>query len=318
MSGLPADRFVTVHDSGTEPEMTVLMPVFEQQRWVGQAVLSVLAQRHIACEVIISDDASTDGTFEEAFRSVSATITSGGALPHRIVMRRGAQRLARDHLLLVSRQAGCDIVAWAHGDDVSVPDRMRTLADLLQERGSALAASAYSSRYVDGTSVPRRVARAARHWSTWRPGTRACDVGEVVAGPWWLIGSTQAWRRSLVAHFPPLTSSYLPAGHDRLLPIRAAFSGGVATTGRKLVRRLEHGGNWSQLALQGRDPDTHARTLAEMHLEVLARAEQELTWLTSIGLVDPHESLHWQAHLHREARQRRGSARRPPGPLRRG
>lgn len=44
------------------PEVTVSMPAFNTEAYVGDAVRSVLAQRHVDFELIVVDDGSTDGT----------------------------------------------------------------------------------------------------------------------------------------------------------------------------------------------------------------------------------------------------------------
>lgn len=48
----------------TSPRVTVLMPVFNREEFVGQAIESVLAQDFADFELLIVDDASTDRTPE--------------------------------------------------------------------------------------------------------------------------------------------------------------------------------------------------------------------------------------------------------------
>src|SRR5260370_38878961 len=44
--------------------VSVVMPTHNRQGYVGQAIESVLKQQHVEFELIIVDDASTDGTLE--------------------------------------------------------------------------------------------------------------------------------------------------------------------------------------------------------------------------------------------------------------
>lgn len=54
-------------DSGVGPKVSVLMPAFNEERYIAQSIESVLYQRtNFPVELIIVDDASTDGTLEIA------------------------------------------------------------------------------------------------------------------------------------------------------------------------------------------------------------------------------------------------------------
>jgi glycosyltransferase involved in cell wall biosynthesis len=44
------------------PEVSVCVPVYNAERWIARALASVLAQTHTSFEVVVVDDASTDGT----------------------------------------------------------------------------------------------------------------------------------------------------------------------------------------------------------------------------------------------------------------
>lgn len=94
------DRFVEVHPSDAEPEISILMPLYNQRKYVGAAVASSLAQEGVVAEIVISDDGSEDGTLDKALRVVSAWLKKRRCR-HRIVVRAGKNRLWRDHLPLL-------------------------------------------------------------------------------------------------------------------------------------------------------------------------------------------------------------------------
>jgi glycosyltransferase involved in cell wall biosynthesis len=48
-----------------EPLVSILIPAYNCRKWVGRAVESALRQSWQRCEVIVADDCSTDGTYEE-------------------------------------------------------------------------------------------------------------------------------------------------------------------------------------------------------------------------------------------------------------
>ncbi|OOY43917.1 glycosyltransferase family 2 protein, partial [Solemya velum gill symbiont] len=46
------------------PLVTIALPAFRQESYIGQAIDSLLNQTYSNLEILISDDASPDGTFD--------------------------------------------------------------------------------------------------------------------------------------------------------------------------------------------------------------------------------------------------------------
>ena len=51
-------------DETTAPDVSVVIPCYNAERWVGRAIDSVLTQEGVTVEVIVIDDGSTDGSVE--------------------------------------------------------------------------------------------------------------------------------------------------------------------------------------------------------------------------------------------------------------
>jgi glycosyltransferase involved in cell wall biosynthesis len=51
-------------DATTAPDVSVVIPCYNAERWVGRAIDSVLAQEGVTVEVIVIDDGSTDGSVD--------------------------------------------------------------------------------------------------------------------------------------------------------------------------------------------------------------------------------------------------------------
>jgi glycosyltransferase involved in cell wall biosynthesis len=98
----------------TAPLVSVIIPVFNGERYVDDAVASVLAQRHHALEVIVVDDGSTDASADVVRRIVDARCrlvqqASSGAAAAR---NRG-----------ISESTGA-LLAFLDADDVWTPDTL--------------------------------------------------------------------------------------------------------------------------------------------------------------------------------------------------
>lgn len=124
------------------PEVSVLIIVHNRERYVGDAVRSVLGQSFSDFECVVVDDGSTDGTARvvESFgdsrlRLVRQTINRG--IPH-------SRNVALD-------LASGRYVAWLDSDDICHPDRLRVQHAYLEEHAEVgLVGSAARKINTDG------------------------------------------------------------------------------------------------------------------------------------------------------------------------
>lgn len=99
------------------PSVSVILPAHNAARFVAGAVRSVLAQTHGALELIVVDDASTDGTAAQvqAFADERVTLLRLAA--------NGGVSAARN---LALARASAPIVAFMDADDECLPERLET------------------------------------------------------------------------------------------------------------------------------------------------------------------------------------------------
>lgn len=234
VDALPVDEAVVLRHPVAPPEISILMPVYRQERWVGRAVRSVLAQRDVVADILISDDASDDATLAVAI----AAVEEAGPAGHGVRVRRGQRRLIRDHVPILAREALAPVVAQAHGDDVAMPWRMRRLLDALAETGASYATSSFWTTDERGALLEGPAPE--------RAGTRSLSDDEVFSPSPLHAGMLQAWIPGRMNFLPLLDMSYLSVSHDRLLPLRGLLSGGGVVHGSPLVLRRDHSENWSK------------------------------------------------------------------------
>ncbi len=115
------------------PLVTFVLLAYNQEQYVRQAVEAALKQDYSPLEIILSDDCSTDATFDHM--KVLADNYSG---PHEVILNGNPvnRGLARHFNELVSKAKG-EIIVVAAGDDISLPYRVSRTVDLFREHPSA-------------------------------------------------------------------------------------------------------------------------------------------------------------------------------------
>jgi glycosyltransferase involved in cell wall biosynthesis len=194
-----------------EPRLGVVIPAWNAERWLAEALDSVLAQRPAPADVVVIDDGSGDAT---------ARIARGYPAPVRVV--------SQDHAGIgAARNRGVDAVAgdwiaFLDADDLMTGTSLASRASVLAERAEV--------EIVFGTV--RRFSRLA--------------YGEPVAldelQPCHLPGSMLVRRRALDAVGPFPTDTHVAEGLDWLLRARELELGEL-TVSEQVVWRRVHGEN---------------------------------------------------------------------------
>lgn len=96
--------FGNVAATAGDLDATYILYTWNQAAYVAEAVKSALDQSNCALEILISDDASTDDTYE-----VIRGAVQDYQGPHRVRLRRSARNLRMDHFPSLLRAAACDI-----------------------------------------------------------------------------------------------------------------------------------------------------------------------------------------------------------------
>ena len=212
-------------------KVTCIFLSYDCERFVAEALQSMLAQDFPeAMEIIVSDDASTDSTFEILQRELEEYRG-----PHAIRTLRQPRNTGSKsaHLNEVFPLATGDVIVLFDGDDVFEPQRVRLTHDVfVRDPGAAAVYSQLVTITEDGTMlgsgrVPRRPA-----------GVGASEWFARVDG--YASGGTLAIRRDVVTSFPPLDGSIY---EDVVLPFRASLLGDVVFIDQPLIRARRHPGS---------------------------------------------------------------------------
>jgi len=144
------------------PLVTFALFAYNQEKYIREAVEAALAQDYPNLEVIVSDDASVDGTW-----AVIQGIAEDYKGPHNLIVARNECNLGPfRHVLKVGGKASGVLVVMAAADDLSKPERVSRMQRAWRETG----AWGLSSRYDVIDAEGRVLARKARTEELFSPG----------------------------------------------------------------------------------------------------------------------------------------------------
>lgn len=238
------------------PTISFLLLAYNQRALIRDAVQSVLHQEGQPIEILLSDDASTDGTFEEL--SALARSYQG---PHHVIARRNDRNLGiGEHLNALVRESHGELLVVAAGDDISEPTRAHQLQEawLHSERKLDLIATpltAMSENGRLGATIP------VDDLSQWR------SVDDWVARKPYVVGAAHAWTRRLFDRFGPLHRDI--AYEDQIMVFRAICAGSAATLPQPLVRYRTGGTSARQKNLSATDRLRRLKVQSVRHLAEL-------------------------------------------------
>jgi glycosyltransferase involved in cell wall biosynthesis len=103
--------------------VTFALFAYNQEQYIREAVLGAFSQTYEPLEIILSDDCSTDRTYE--IMSEMAREYRG---PHRVVLNRNDRNLGiSSHVRHIHKASHGELVVHAAGDDISLPRRTAQL-----------------------------------------------------------------------------------------------------------------------------------------------------------------------------------------------
>lgn len=113
-----------------KPLISYVVTTYNIENYIEESVQCAFNQTYSPLEIVLSDDCSTDRTFE-----IMQKMAQEYHGPHKIILNRNEQNLGiTKHMNKVFLEiATGEIIVVAHGDDVSKPTRCQLMADYMQE-----------------------------------------------------------------------------------------------------------------------------------------------------------------------------------------
>lgn len=209
------------------PLATFLVIAYNEEKYIEEAIQGALAQDYPNLEIIISDDGSTDRTFE-----ISQKCVENYNGPHKIILNRNNPNMGiREHCnKLLYEMAKGEYIFLSAGDDISVPSRTRECVEYMMQHPEVVSMSCYSELIDEHNNhIECKGADDITPNST-----SILSLSDYVKFPLLIFGGdSRVLRRDVIQAFPPLK---YPRAEDIFLFLRALYVGSIAYTRKPLVK----------------------------------------------------------------------------------
>lgn len=257
--------------SSKKPRVSIGMPVFNGEKYLREALDSLLAQTYRDFEIIISDNASTDHTQQICHEY--ATKDS------RIHYYRNEKNLgAPRNFNRVFELSSGEYFKWAAYDDVLAPEFLQKCVSILDDDHSVVLCHSKTARIDEhGTLVGNYDNRTLMKICSWKPHERFGDLISTRNPCWQIFGVIRASSLGTT----PLHGSYI--GADRNLLAEIGLLGRMYEIPEYLFFRRDH-------------PQAYTRTFCENPFAIdVDNYREQLFWWTGGdgGTYFPN----WKVHL---------------------
>ncbi len=211
-----------VDSTSNNPLVTFVLLTYNHEKYIRGAMESALAQTYQPLEIIVSDDYSSDATYE-----IICEIAERREKGKRLLINRNKENLGiTNHLNLVVSKSSGEIIILAAGDDVSLPSRTQESVTIFNTCPEVYSCS-FSLLLIDKNGVnvisKKRLAQTKTTLNQYLKGKN-----------YQVVGASSAYRREVFTAFSALDVG-CPA-EDDALTFRALLLGGIFHSKKELVQ----------------------------------------------------------------------------------
>jgi len=266
-----------IGNHGKSPLVTFFVMAYNQERFISEAVEGAFSQTYSPLEIILSDDCSSDRTFE-IMQEMAATYHG----PHNIILNRNEKNEGiGGHVNKIMSLAKGELIVASAGDDISLPERTNELY-LAWENSNRKAFSLFSAR-IEIDEAGNRL--------------RKRDEGECVIDYDYRImlkkliygtayGASHAWNRRVFDVFGNLMPI---VAEDFIISLRSAYLGGVRYIPKPLI--LYRISSTSICQSRFKDPRKSTNDRVDVFINFLA----DLETIDKKAMAAPHHE-HWHRY----------------------
>lgn len=217
-------------DNATDrPLATFALLAYNQEKYIREAVEGALSQTYEPLEIILSDDCSSDRTFELMQEMAAAYVG-----PHKVILNRNPNNFGiGSHINKVMDLSIGKYIVGAAGDDISKPERVSNTVNAFLMSPEKILSVWSSARYIDaaGKLIERPFPKPTAPYSERSMAQNVCPV----------IGATHAWDRTVFDFFGPLDQGVM--FEDNAISFRSYLIGDIKFLAEDLVDYRFHDNN---------------------------------------------------------------------------
>lgn len=218
------DQEFTLPQLEERPLVTFALFAYNQEKFIREAVEGAFSQTYEPLEIILSDDCSTDQTFE-----IIKEMASFYRGPHKIILNKNPNnKKTTDHINIVFELSSGELIVMAAGDDISEPHRVKRIVETWVLHGKPSCALHSKAATIGNTKISTIMSGRA----TSRCYSLNDFVSDSLNTP--IHGATAAYTVSLFNDFGPLSKGGLI--EDRVISMRALLSDGLVFCDDVLVK----------------------------------------------------------------------------------
>mgnify|MGYP005853406909 CR=1 FL=1 len=182
------------------PLVTFALFAYNQEQYIREAVEGAFAQTYEPLEIILSDDCSSDRTYQ-----IMQEMAAAYEGPHEVRVRQNDVNFGlAGHINKMIASAAGSIVSWAAGDDIAQPDRTEILIAKLQE----------DEKNVGVHSDVEEIDQAGQHLKIRRHQIERMEISlrNVTRHGLSVVTQSHAFRKQVFEHFGPLSDNVTNEG----------------------------------------------------------------------------------------------------------
>lgn len=219
--------------SAERPLVTLALTCYNHERYVEAAAQGLLSQTYGPAEIILSDDCSSDRSFD-IIQSLAAAYRG----PHEVRLNRNERNMGTGaHLSKVLAMARGSIFIGSASDDISEPQRAEKLVEVFVKNPRAQCVWS-NAQIIDGDGREIRLFADPEFRGNGDEGMR--PVTTTVRTPW-TLGATAVYRMDVWKFFGPLMEGI--AQEDLAMAWRCRLIGDICYVPEVLMKYRQHGAN---------------------------------------------------------------------------
>ncbi|MDA9020353.1 glycosyltransferase [Flavimaricola sp.] len=218
------------------PLISFVLFAYNHEEYIREAIQAAVSQTYSPLEIILSDDCSSDRTFE-IIREVAEEYVG----QHKVIVERMAKNVGKNlygrRIWNTLQRANGEFIVIASGDDVSFPERVERLFAIWDSNGRGRVCIHSAINWIDETGRVRGINIGTNNLAS-------CSLVDFVRKDGrGLYGAANSLSHSLLTSFGPLSDRLLL--EDGALAFRAKLCDGILFCSDPLVFYRRHASNLS-------------------------------------------------------------------------